>query len=174
MNFVLCGMMGSGKTTVGKSLARETGFRLVDTDALIALEYGKISDLFVRYGEPFFRDLEKKVALFLREADSLVIASGGGFILNDGVVELMKKDGVIVYLRAKKETLLKRLKKDGERPLLEGEEPLEKKLDRLLSMRAEKYAFAADITVDVDGKTPDEIALEIIEKTKKDRVDGQR
>lgn len=167
MNFVLCGMMGSGKTTVGKSLAKQTGFRLVDTDALIALEYGKISELFEKHGEPFFRDLEKKVAALLSEADALVIASGGGFILNNGVKELMQKKGKIVYLRAKKETLLKRLKKDGERPLLEGEEPLESKVERLLSMRAEKYAQAADITVDVDGKTPDEIALEIVEKIEK-------
>ena len=161
MNFVLCGMMGAGKTTVARELALLSGRRLVDTDQLISLEYGKISEIFAKHGEGYFRALEKKVAAFLSEADGLVIATGGGFLLAKENVDRLSKNGKIVYLRAKKQTLLKRLKKDGERPLLEGEQTLEEKIDGLLKARSAVYEEVSTIIVDVDDKTPREIAMEI-------------
>lgn len=165
MNFVLCGMMGAGKTTVAKELARVTGLRLVDTDELITAEYGKISEIFAVHGEAFFRSLERRVAALLSEADGLIISTGGGFILNEENAALMRKNGAIVYLRATRETLLSRLKKDGERPLLEGEESLEEKIDRLLKARSTAYEAASTLAVDVDGKTPEKIAIEIKKAT---------
>ncbi len=168
MNLILCGMMGVGKTTVGKILAEVSLRSFVDTDALIEEKYGKISEIFATYGEGYFRDLEGETVRALSEKNALVISVGGGLVLREENVILLKKQGEIVYLRAKKETLVERLQKDTTRPLLQGRD-LEKRIEELMRARTRAYEQAADCVVDVDGKTPTQIAEEIIrciEKTK--------
>ena len=163
MNLILCGMMGAGKTTVGAEISRLTGRRLCDTDTLITERYGKISDIFRDKGEAYFRNLETETVKELARQDGLIISTGGGLVMKEENVTLLKNSGKIVFLRAKVETLLQRLQADTTRPLLQtGGETLQERLTRLLTERAPTYARVADYTVDVDGKTTKEIAKEIM------------
>lgn len=161
MNLILCGMMGCGKTTVGRKIAQRTGRRWYDTDDLIVEKYGKIADIFARFGEARFREIETEIVKELAQKDGLVISCGGGLVLKSENVELLKTNGKIVYLRARLETLLSRLQQDGERPLLQSKESLSDRLTGLLKDRTPIYGRVADCAVDVDGKTPEEIAAEI-------------
>lgn len=165
MNLILCGMMGAGKTTVAKALAKLTGRKVYDTDEQIVQKHGNISEIFARFGEGYFRDLETQTVKELSTAEKAIISVGGGLVLRQENVEILKKTGKIVYLRASLDTLTKRLQGDTARPLLQGEEEsLQDKLTRLLNARGAVYEKAADLTLDVDGKTPEEIAQELLEK----------
>ena len=163
MNLILCGMMGAGKTTIGIKIAELTGRRWYDTDGLITDKHGKISDIFEYYGEAHFRKIETEIVKDLAQKDGLVISTGGGLVLKKENNALLQENGKIVFLRASVETLAKRLKVDGERPLLQtSTENLRDRLERLLKERAPVYEHVADFAVDVDGKTPETIAEEII------------
>ncbi len=163
MGLALCGMMGCGKTTVGKILAKKTGNVLVDTDAYIEERHGAIADIFERCGEAYFRDLETELLKEITEKQGLIISTGGGMVLRAENVALLKKQGKVVYLHASAETLERRLKADSTRPLLKGgQESLAKKIARLMNEREETYQSIADFTVDTDDKTAEEIAEEIL------------
>ena len=165
MNIILCGMMGAGKTTVGLRLALSLDRRWVDTDSLIEDEYGDISTIFQSYGEEYFRGLETKVVEELVQEDGLVISTGGGLVLREESVSLLKQNGKIVWLRGKVDTLTKRLSEDKTRPLLKTDRGcLQEKLTKMLENRAPIYERIADFTVDIDGKAPEEIAMEIVAK----------
>ena len=163
MNLVLCGMMGAGKTTIGIKIAELTGRRWYDTDGVIVDRHGKISDIFEYYGEAHFRKLETEVTKELSQMDNLIISTGGGLVLKSENNALLKANGKIVFLRASFETLSKRLIVDGTRPLLQAStESLRDRLARLLKERSPIYEHVADYIVDVDGKTPEAIAKEIV------------
>lgn len=163
MNVVLCGMMGAGKTTIGIKLAELTGKRWYDTDGVISDRHGKISDIFEYYGEAHFRKLETEVVKELAPQDELVISTGGGLVLKPENNTLLKANGKIIFLRASLETLVKRLRVDDTRPLLHrSAENLRDRLTKLINERAPVYEHVADFVVDVDGKTPETIANEII------------
>ena len=165
MNLILCGMMGAGKTTVAKALAKLTGYQSYDTDAEIVKKHGNISDIFARFGEEYFRDLETQIVKELVNEQNAIISVGGGLVLRQENVEILKKTGKIVYLRASLDTLTKRLQGDTARPLLQDEkESLQSKLTRLLHARGDIYEKAADLVLDVDDKTPQEIARQLLEK----------
>ena len=161
MNLILCGMMGCGKTTIGRKIAQNMGKCWVDTDDVITEKYGKIADVFAEHGEEYFRDLETETIQALAQNDGLIISVGGGLVLRSKNTSLLKQNGKIVYLRAKIETLFSRLQKDSERPLLQSSENLWARLTNLMAVRAPIYEDVADYKVDVDGKTPDEIVAEI-------------
>ncbi len=164
MNLILCGMMGVGKTTVGIKIAEKTGRRWYDTDGIIVDRHGKISDIFEYYGEEHFRKIETEVVKELATKDGLVISTGGGLVLKRENDTLLKENGKIVFLRATAETLLNRLGGDRTRPLLSGSTvTLGERLRRLLEERTPVYESVADVIVDVDGKTPEAIAEEVIE-----------
>lgn len=166
MNLILCGMMGSGKTTIGIKIADRTSLRWYDTDELIVDKHGKISDIFEYYGEPHFRKLETEIVRELSQKDGLVISTGGGLVLKKENNELLQRNGKIVFLRATPETLAGRLKVDGTRPLLQtSTETLKERLLRLMRERTPVYELVSDYIVDVDGKTPEEIAEEIVALT---------
>ena len=162
MNLVLCGMMGSGKTTIGIKIAELTGRRWYDTDGVITDRHGKISDIFEYYGEAHFRDLETETVKELAQKDALVISTGGGVVLKNENCEALQANGKIVYLRASVETLANRLKTDDSRPLLQTAESISIRLERLMEQRAPIYERVADCIIDVDGKSPEQIAMEII------------
>lgn len=164
MNLILCGMMGAGKTTIGIKIAEITGRRWYDTDGVIVDKHGKISDIFEYYGEAHFRKLETQVIKELSEMDNLIISTGGGLVLKSENNALLKKNGKIVFLRASHETLAQRLHVDGTRPLLQtSTESIRDRLSRLMKERMPVYEHVADYIVDVDGKTPEQIAQEIVE-----------
>lgn len=158
MNLILCGMMGSGKTTVGKALSKLSGKPFFDTDAVIEEEYGPITEIFSRHGEAYFRALETQTVKALADKDA-VLSTGGGLVLREENVALLKQGGKIVYLCAELSTLEERLAGDTSRPLLKSGN-----LGALLKKRAPIYESVADFTVNVDNKTPEKIAEEIIEK----------
>ena len=155
-------MMGCGKSTVGKCLSKRAGLVHVDTDELIVERYGKIADIFAQYGEEHFRTLETQSVRELSGQDGLVISTGGGVAMRAENVSLLKEKGKIVFLRAKVETLEARLQADTQRPLLKSATPLRERLEELLQIRAPIYEDVADLAVDVDGQTPEEIAAKII------------
>lgn len=163
MNLILCGMMGAGKTTIGIKIAEKTGRRWYDTDEIIVDKYGKISDIFEFYGEAHFRKLETEIVKELADKDGLIISTGGGLVLKDENNAMLKKNGKIVFLRASLDTLAKRLKVDGERPLLQtSTENIRDRLARLLEERSSIYEQVADYIVDVDDKKPQDVADEIL------------
>ncbi len=164
MNIILVGMPGSGKTTVARELKKITGFRVVDTDALIVERHGEINEIFRTLGEKTFRDYESEIIAEVCKSSGAIISTGGGSVLRGENARLMKNCGKIVYLRASVETILKRTATDNSRPLLAGEK--RKNIERLLSAREEIYSNCADIAVDTDGLLPEEIASKITELLK--------
>ena len=163
MNIILCGMMGAGKTTIGIKIAELTGRRWYDTDGVIIDRYGKISDIFEYYGEAHFRRLETQIVQELCQKDNLIISTGGGLVLKSENTELLCKNGKIVFLRASLQTLAARLKVDGTRPLLEhSTEGIKERLDGLMRERAPIYESVSNYVVDVDNKSIDDIAKEVI------------
>lgn len=174
MNWILCGMMGAGKTTVGVRIAQKTGRRWYDTDGMIVDRHGKISAIFEYYGEEYFRKLETQIVKELAGQDGLILSTGGGLVLQAENDKLLKENGKIVFLRAKAETLFERLKLDDVRPLLHGSaENLKVRLQELLLERGAVYESVADFVVDVEGKTIDDVADEIIALiVKNEKTDG--
>ena len=162
MKLVLCGMMGSGKTTVGKLLAKTLAWEWADTDEYIVERYGDISELFAQKGDAYFREIETETVKMLAQKDRLVLSTGGGVVLRAENISLLKDNGIVVYLRAKKQTLVERLQGDNTRPLLQKEGSLDDEIERLLQEREELYEDSADVVLDVDGKTPEEITKEIL------------
>jgi shikimate kinase len=161
MNVVLIGFMASGKTSVGRRLARRLGYRFVDTDHFIEQELGcTIAELFDSRGEPYFRELEARLARRLAQLDNAVISTGGGFAITPGNLELLKQAGPVIFLKASLEDILQRLERDTRRPKLkEGE--LRETVTRLLDERLPRYA-QADFTVETAQKGMNRVAGEII------------
>lgn len=161
---ILIGMPGSGKSTVTDLYARKYGEEVWDTDCLITARHGDISEIFANYGEEYFRDLETEAVGYICDnACDAFIATGGGLVLRDENVRLFKKIGKIVYLRTRLDTLAARLEGDTSRPLLQG--GARQRLESLYRARTPIYERAADIIVDTDGLTSEEVLGEIFSKT---------
>lgn len=161
MNIVLAGMPGSGKTTVA-GVFKERGFGVFDTDEQIVKKHGRIADIFANFGEEKFREIETQTVRELAGLDGIVIATGGGCLLREQNVKLLKQSGKVVYLRTAPKTLFKRVEGDTERPLLQGDTFA--KINKLFAQRAPVYEGAADIIIDTDGRSPEEIADLLMEK----------
>ena len=165
MNIVLFGMMAAGKTTVGERLALAMNRPFVDTDRLIVERYGDISGIFQRHGEGYFRALEGEIVKKLVQNDGQVIAVGGGLVMSEENVSRLKANGKMVYLHGSVTTLVERLTGDETRPLLQADGiSLTAQVEKILSARVPIYERVADFTVDIDGKTPENIAVEIMAK----------
>jgi shikimate kinase/3-dehydroquinate synthase len=148
---VLVGMMGAGKTSVGKRLAAKLGLPFVDADAEI--EAGAqltISEIFERFGEQYFREGERKVIARLLNGGPLVLATGGGAFMNATTRDNIARCGVSIWLKPSFEVLLARVRKKSNRPLLKTADP-EQTLRRLLEERAPTYALADFIIESLDG-----------------------
>jgi shikimate kinase len=164
-NIVLTGFMGTGKTAVGKELAQILGMKLIDVDTEIEKsEQITINEIFSQFGEPRFREIETAMIKRIASGRNLVISTGGGAVLKQENMDIVRESGVIVCLVASPETILKRTGTSNDRPLLKVENPLEK-INQLLTFRKPFYE-KADIMIDTENKTPLQIAEEIIEKMK--------
>jgi shikimate kinase len=163
MNLLLIGMMGVGKTTVGQLLAQQLGYHFLDTDTLIEKVARKtIVEIFATEGEDSFRDLESQVLRELCAFTRTVIATGGGIILRRQNWSYLQH-GLIIWLDAPIELLVKRLLDDRSRPLLQ-ETDLRLKLTNLLEQRRPLYAQADLQIVIQDRQTPEEIMTGIMEQ----------
>lgn len=160
-NLVLIGFMGTGKSTVGKVLAKKLGRALVDIDQRIEeSQKRRIADIFEKEGEPAFRRLEKQA---IREAASgreQVITTGGGAVLDAENLSALKAGGVLVLLEASPETIHRRVKDTRHRPLLKSDDGLGE-IGRLLKERRPHYE-KADLRFNTDGKTAAQVADEIL------------
>jgi shikimate kinase len=139
-NIILTGFMGTGKSSMGRLLAQRLGYRFVDTDQLIEEQIGhSIAELFTRQGEAAFRKLEAKLVEELAQQNRLVIATGGGLVLNPDNVNRLSQTGRIFCLTARPEEILERVSGQQHiRPLLQETDPLAK-IKELLEQRAPSY-----------------------------------
>lgn len=168
MNIVLVGMMGSGKTSVGQALAKLTGRRFVDTDALLEERTGRsIPAIFAADGEAVFRTLESSVIMEVVSLGDLIIATGGGAVLAPANREALRRTGRVFWLDAPATELYQRAVAQGiaGRPLLVGEDPLGR-LTALRAARAEAYGQAAHDRVETAGRSPAEVAALILDLLK--------
>ncbi|MFR1832033.1 MAG: type I 3-dehydroquinate dehydratase [Lachnospiraceae bacterium] len=167
----LIGFMGTGKTTVSSQLAEILSLPAIEMDQRVEDENAmKITDIFEKYGEEYFRDLEAALIQKICKEDSAVVSCGGGAVLRKENIDSMRQAGVIVLLTASPETVLERVKADDSRPNLKGRMSKEG-IRHLMDVRRPAYEAAADLTISTDGKSKEEIAAEILtflqEKRKK-------
>ncbi len=162
---MLTGFMGTGKTEVGRELAKMTGFGFVDVDAEIEKsESMTVNQIFLTLGEKRFRDAETDMIEKISRQRNLVISTGGGAVMRRQNRDALRETGIIVCLTATPETILRRTSGTDERPLLQVENPLEK-IRELLTQRMPFYE-QADIVIDTEGKNPRQIAEEVAEKVR--------
>lgn len=164
-NIVLTGFMGAGKSTVGRRLARALGRKLVDTDDMVEREAGmSISEIFAKYGEDYFRDLEEEAVAAAASLENHVIITGGGVVLREKNMQNLRKNGVIIYLHATPEVIYERIKHQTHRPLLRVEDPLSR-IRELLDFRAPYYANH-DFKIDTTGLTVEEVVAKVLKLVK--------
>lgn len=163
-SIALAGMMGAGKTTVARRLGDALGRLVVDTDREIERAVGApIPVIFTERGEPYFRAAERQVVRELARPDDIVLALGGGVVLDDDNVAELLTTGIIVYLEVPAQVLIERLEAREEaegRPLLAGDTSL--KVRETLEARAPRYTEVADLVIDATGD-PDEVTRRILD-----------
>ena len=159
-NLVLIGMMGSGKSTIGRLLSNKTSLNLIDIDKLIEKETKlEIKDIFQKKGENFFRKIEEKITLNSLKFSNNIIAIGGGAFLNDKIREKIRNNCISVWLKCSEQTLISRIKNSKKRPkayLLKDED-----LIKLINNRSKIYS-KADYKINCDSLTKEEIANKIL------------
>lgn len=161
-NIVLCGFMGCGKSTVGKNIARKTGKKFLDMDSYIEKKAGMtVSEIFDKYGESAFRDMEHEACKELSEMKDLIIASGGGAFTFERNVEVFKGKDTIVLLDVPLGVIKYRLRNDKTRPLLQRPDR-DKAMQELYDKRLPLYKSAADIIVS-GRNTPIKTAFSVID-----------
>jgi shikimate kinase len=157
-SIVLIGFMGTGKSSVGKILERQTGLARFDTDEMISSKLGMpVQEFFSKYGEEKFRAAETKALHSLTGKQLAIIVTGGGIVTKSENIDLLRKLGTVVWLDGDYKTLRARIDRLGDRPLLQTPDP-PASLSELLEARNPLYRNAADIRVDISQKTPKEIA----------------
>jgi shikimate kinase len=159
MNIYLIGMMGSGKSTVGKTLSEKMHKPFIDLDSEIEKGTGKnISEIFDIDGEEQFRKIETKQ---LKQYSESIVACGGGIVLKDENREFINENGVTILLTASMEELSHRLSDSGNRPLL-ADDNTEEALTKLWMERQIDYLETANFTIETDGKNPEQLTEEIL------------
>ena len=163
MNILLIGFMGSGKSTIGRKLAKLLEYSFVDTDSLIEDDQGcSVDEIFKYGGEECFRNMETRLLQKLKNVENSVIATGGGIVLSEQNQRLMQEIGKRVYLNVPQKELQQRLKNDRNRPLLKKKDP-ETVVQKMMKERVLLYE-EAEYIVDTGQRSPQKIASEIINK----------
>jgi shikimate kinase len=166
-SIVLVGMMGAGKSSVGRALEWRTGLARLDTDEAVAAHFGmSISEIFEKHGEEKFRDAETEVLRSFGPDRATIIVTGGGIVLRPENVDLLKGLGAIVWLNADEMTLFERASRRNTRPLLQKDDP-RAVFSELFRKRAPIYKTAADFEIDTSKLTHDEVAEIILIKMEK-------
>ncbi len=161
----LIGMMGTGKSTIGKLVAAELGLPFVDSDHLIEKRTGQsVREIFMQKGETAFREMEHQALTELTDTkgkgNSRVIGTGGGCVTNPNSLDLLKGRDVTIWLKASPADIYERIKNDQTRPLLQTKDPLAT-IEKLSAERAERYS-QADIIIDTKQNAEEETAQAVI------------
>jgi shikimate kinase len=160
-NVALIGFMAVGKSAVGRSLAKKLRLRFVDLDQVIEKTAGmKISEIFVQKGEPYFRQLEKKTLAKVLQGEQQVIATGGGVIMDDDSLMLLRDRALLIGLTASVDVLLTRAGSSSKRPLLK-EANRKEQVEELLTQRQNRYA-QAHVTIDTSELTVAQVVEKIV------------
>ena len=160
--FWILGPTSSGKTTIGKIIAKKLKYKFIDSDALLEEKTGvKVPLIFEYEGEAGFRKRETKILSEIVKMNNIVLATGGGIILSKTNRKLLSKSSVVIYLNATIKELVKRLANDKNRPLIQNVDK-EKKLKELIERRGKLYESIADYIIHTKEKRASEIANEII------------
>jgi shikimate kinase len=163
-SIVLIGMMGAGKSSVGRCLQHRTGLARLDTDETVANQFGgSIREIFETHGEQKFRDAETEALGKLNLDRPTIIVTGGGVVLRPQNVDLLKRLGTIVWLNADEATLFERASRRNDRPLLQNENP-RTAFSELLRKRVPLYRSAAHFEIDTSRMTHDEVAEAILSR----------
>ena len=161
-NIFLIGFMGVGKSTIGKVLAETLQTELMEMDETIEKEQEiSINEIFAQYGETHFRNLESELVMRIGKGQNTVVSCGGGAVLRAENVENMKKSGKIIFLTATPETIYERVSDSTNRPLLNGNMNVEY-IAQLMEKRRTIYQEAADIIIETDAKSIEDIVNEIL------------
>ena len=149
-NIALIGFMGSGKTTVGKALARNLEMKFVDIDSeIIKLEKKSVNDIFKENGEEYFRELERKIIIKESKDNNIIISTGGGVIVDNSNIKKLKETSFVVYLNCDIDCIYNRVKNKKHRPLLNGENAYEKLLE-LYNRRELLYKISCDFLININ------------------------
>lgn len=163
-NIFLIGFMGTGKSTISRELKRMLGMERMEMDQMIVEQQGMpISEIFSRFGEDYFRDVESKLLIDLQKKKGMIVSCGGGIVVREKNIGYMKESGKVVLLTATPETVYERVKDSKDRPILNGNMNVEY-INELMEKRREKYEAAADVIVATDGKSVAQICQEIVDK----------
>jgi shikimate kinase len=163
MNIVLIGYRGTGKSHVGRLLAQRLGWDYVGLDAAIVQSAGRpIPEIVAREGWPGFRDRESAEVRKVAEQDGLIIDTGGGVIERPENIDLLCSSGRIVWLRASVATIVARIQGDTQRPSLTGAKSFTEEVAEVLERRTPAYAAAAQVAIDTDELSPEEIVDRIL------------
>ncbi len=166
-SIVLIGMMGAGKSSVGRCLHCRTQLALLDIDEVVASNFGmSIPEIFAEHGERKFREAETEALHRVRTQEQTIIITGGGIVLRNENVEILKRLGVIVWLDGDEETLFTRASRKHNRPLLQTKNP-RKTFSQILGARRPLYANIADIRVGTSVLTDEEVAVAILAKLRR-------
>jgi shikimate kinase len=173
VNIYLVGFMGTGKTTIGRVLAQKLGFQLLDSDHEIERQQGKtIPQIFEQHGEPAFRAMERAFIETGHPSQRCVVACGGGLVVQPGMLDVLKKKGVVICLHASLETILKRTQGNKNRPLLNVEDPMER-IRTLYSVREPVYRRSGTLIL-TDGRPLNDIVAHVLRIYRRDAGDFVR
>jgi shikimate kinase len=160
-NIALIGFMAVGKSAIGRNLARKLRRRFVDLDRLLEkAEELKVAEIFSQKGEAYFRQLEKRTLAAVLQADGQVVATGGGVVMDDDNLNLLREKSLLICLSASVDALLARAGNDAKRPLLKGANR-RARIEGLLRQREARYA-QAHMTIDTSDSTIDEVVEKIL------------
>jgi len=165
MKIALTGFSYSGKTTAGKLIAEKLNLKFYDSDEIIKSSYGDIKQIFLKYGEQYFREIEENtIKDIVLNNNDFVLSLGAGAAQNKNTVKLLKNNTITVWLKTSVENIIKRSEDDHERPLLNGADRVDI-IRSLYNKRAGLYDFA-DIAVSTDNETPNQTANRVIKMIK--------
>ncbi|MCA9407066.1 MAG: shikimate kinase [Candidatus Omnitrophica bacterium] len=164
-NIVLIGFMGSGKSSVARLLGQQLKREVISSDEwIVDQEQCPIAEIFRNKGEAYFRQLEKKAIAAIAQKQGIIIDCGGGVVLQQENIDILKKNGLLIYLAATVEFLYSQIQANKDRPLLNVADPLTQ-MKQLLEQRESQYE-QADIKIDSTDKSIDWIAQEIVKRIK--------
>jgi shikimate kinase len=170
VNLYLVGFMGTGKSTVGRGVARRIGFRLVDSDHEIERQQGcTIPEIFARDGEPTFRAMEREFIHTGHPAARTIVACGGGLVVQPGMLDLLRTKGVVICLHASLETVLERTMRHRNRPLLEVEDPMAR-IRALYAERESIYKRSGSLVL-TDARPLNDIVAHVVRVWRREAAD---